>query len=258
MKLVGIVGGVHCILLAIVLGMITTKVRRVTLDKNFRIAQNAVICIVPGKVGKIPLKQILSGKKARKRPQAKKSQLPQRKIKQDISQKNVKDIQKKQNALSEKNAPKRKIQAKKSRKREKIEKKADVSATILPEQEKKNDLSVLPIESEKEKIMEQDISIPLEEASVTELICIGSAEYDEYALNGRIQQAVLRFWRRPVGFAKELSCEISLQINEIGKAAQVKITQSSGVLVYDMAARTAILKAEYPREIWNKALILQF
>ena len=53
-------------------------------------------------------------------------------------------------------------------------------------------------------------------------------------------------------------CVIRIELHASGKIVEATVEKSSGVPMYDMAAKAAALKTAYPQEIWNKKLVIQF
>ncbi len=73
-----------------------------------------------------------------------------------------------------------------------------------------------------------------------------------------LQQELAKHWQPPVGIAHECVCAITAQIDRQGKIENIIIDDSSGVLMFDVAARTAMLAMELPRWTWGKSLSITF
>jgi hypothetical protein len=108
-------------------------------------------------------------------------------------------------------------------------------------------------------IAQQIIPLPTDmtEAQKADEIEIGQ-EYDptlkaHYALSN----AVARVWKKPAVVSKK-PVKIIASINQQGRAENLSIEESSGIPVYDIAARAAILRAEFPKDFYGKKVALLF
>ena len=66
----------------------------------------------------------------------------------------------------------------------------------------------------------------------------------------QLQRSLSDVWKPPHGVDQECACEIMVQIDWNGTIQDVKIHKSSGVLIYDIAARTALQDAKLP--LWTR------
>lgn len=73
-----------------------------------------------------------------------------------------------------------------------------------------------------------------------------------------IEQEIVSRWRPPCGLAKDLSCQIKCSIGGNGTVVACKIEKSSGVLIYDMAARSAARAMTLDRWAWGKEFTIIF
>lgn len=85
---------------------------------------------------------------------------------------------------------------------------------------------------------------------------VGYEQLDSIALQHKIQDNIAKLFKPPVGIAKDVICELSVQVDQQGKAQAAKVVKSSGILAYDTAARGAIYKAEFPKEIYRKTITI--
>jgi colicin import membrane protein len=77
---------------------------------------------------------------------------------------------------------------------------------------------------------------------------------DEYALMGAVERA----WRPPRGLKPGLAARLTVTVSAQGRADQVAIVVSSRVPAYDIAARAALYRAEYPPVFWGKSIAVVF
>lgn len=278
--LIGIVAGVHVLFLMFALGVVTSSVYTVRMSDCVLIPAGVSVRIVPGATrpvqgkgcGQKGVRDRSKNKRQKKNTQTRVHE--RRGIKKTaLVKKSKRSVQKPAVSSTQKTQKNIKIKRQRTKKREivhkasaqeekKNHKDAEQQAVIESKNVHVSEDQPSAALSEKVAVFTEEEAPPINSSPVDcsdgEPICIGQEVYDEYLLSGRVQQAVLRYWRRPVGFSRELLCEVVVQITEAGKAASVTIQQPSGAVAYDMAARAAALKAEYPRELWNKKLVLQF
>ena len=84
------------------------------------------------------------------------------------------------------------------------------------------------------------------------VVFVGYEQLDNSITGLKIQHEILQHWNPPVGIPPGVSCQLRVHVDGQGKAKQIKITKSSGRLVYDVTARQALSACEFPKEIWNK------
>ena len=87
-------------------------------------------------------------------------------------------------------------------------------------------------------------------------IFIGYEQFDECVIGSKIQQAIVQSWTSPVGLDRNVSCEIKIVVSQDGAADTTEIIKSSGILVFDMSARTALQEIEFPKEVHGKTIMI--
>jgi len=111
----------------------------------------------------------------------------------------------------------------------------------------------------KETMVQEELSqalAPQENLDVDNVTFIGYEQLDSLGVQNNIQQRVLQHFKSPVGIKKDVSCEISVLVGDSGKAKKVTVVRSSGILMYDVSARGAMYKIEFPQEVWNKTITI--
>ena len=73
-----------------------------------------------------------------------------------------------------------------------------------------------------------------------------------------IEQEIVSRWRPPRGLRKELACHIKCCIGGNGAVVSCTLEKPSGVLIYDMAARSAARAMTFPRWAWGKEFTIIF
>jgi len=91
-----------------------------------------------------------------------------------------------------------------------------------------------------------------------EAIYIGQQELEAIKVQYEIEHEVSKYWRPPVGLSKELSCTITVLVDWNGTAKKVTVTKTSGALMFDIAARTAVSKLNLPKSVCGKEVNVNF
>lgn len=73
-----------------------------------------------------------------------------------------------------------------------------------------------------------------------------------------LSRAIARSWHPPHGLAEDLSSVLAVHLRADGSVEDVEIEEKSGVLAYDMAARGALWRVNYPRDFWGKTIAISF
>ena len=202
-----------------------------------------------------PKKPVIKKEPPKKKPVIKKPQ-PKKKIEPKKEPKKPKEVKKKvepPKKVTPQPPPKKKLEPKKEPKKKEEPKKPE-KATEQPE--------VLP-EAQKEQIKKEEPHSELQapevpaEQEVTELYV--DEGYDQGSrAHIALSRAVARTWKPPHGLVDNLSSQLIVQITQEGTVANVKIEKKSGVLAYDLSARAALWRVEYPQEFWGKSISILF
>lgn len=127
--------------------------------------------------------------------------------------------------------------------------------------------SVVPqsIAANQETPVAEGLQEPLEGLPMDEIILGGaSATVGEYVsaeqarIHECIEQEIISRWRPPRGLRKDLVCHIKCNIGSDGAVASCVLEKPSGVLIYDMAARSAAKAMSLPRWAWGKEFTIIF
>lgn len=79
-----------------------------------------------------------------------------------------------------------------------------------------------------------------------------------YRQQQQFQQELRSAWNPPVGIAKDKVCQITMHLDWNGKIKQLTIDVSSGILMYDTAARAALYTMKMPLWMQGKSLTISF
>lgn len=75
--------------------------------------------------------------------------------------------------------------------------------------------------------------------------------------DGFIRNQIMQQWHPPQGFGN-LYCRFKITLSKEGAPTSIDLETSSGVPAYDIAARTALINIEYPREKWSSTITIAF
>lgn len=124
-----------------------------------------------------------------------------------------------------------------------------------------------------QKIIERVVaSLPAEaliEVAVTEVVSEGWEpiedpiefsvhEWEQHTHFKHVIQQVHSHWQPPCGAEPTEPCVLEVHITTSGMPEKIVITESSGILAYDIAAKSAILKSVFPKVVWGKLCIFHF
>ncbi len=89
-------------------------------------------------------------------------------------------------------------------------------------------------------------------------IYIGRKQFDIVQVQRAIAQELKKVWHPPQGLSQDLETILLVDINFAGDIASIETQRESGVLVYDIHARTAVYAMHFPRACWGKQITITF
>lgn len=95
---------------------------------------------------------------------------------------------------------------------------------------------------------------PTEERN--EPITIAAQQDDQRFM--QLYNAIACFWAPPVGIASDSICEITITVGYDCVLKTVEITKKSGILMYDLAARKAVMQTKFPLWAAGKTITVRF
>lgn len=186
----------------------------------------------------------------------------------DAKAKNKAALEKKKKLERKKELEKKKKEALKKEPEKPEEKKEAEKKDEKKEPEKSEEKKVTPELEQKPDANEQKTSDAKvgEQAGAAEksgdagqdVVYVGQQEYDALGMQTYLQQELSANWQPPQGLPADTSCEISFVVDWHGKANTVAVSKSSGALVYDISARSALLAMEFPDWARGKAFKITF
>lgn len=114
----------------------------------------------------------------------------------------------------------------------------------------------VPTAPVREKVSEP-LKISVDQA-VQELLVMSVHEYAQQQHIAEIVEAVKRWWLPPLGVRPDALCIIMVTIAPTGACKEAIVQHSSGIPAYDIAAKSAVLKSNFPKHIWGKQCVFQF
>lgn len=73
-----------------------------------------------------------------------------------------------------------------------------------------------------------------------------------------LHEDIVSKWAPPPGIAPNCSCQVTMLIDWKGALRDLKMQESSGVLMYDTAAQKALTQIEMPKWTWGKEITITF
>jgi outer membrane biosynthesis protein TonB len=118
-----------------------------------------------------------------------------------------------------------------------------------------------PVKSEVEpEVIERPVAVqPAESvAAGDEKLYVGREELEALHLQQEIQQEIERHWKPPAGLASNITCQVRALVGWDGKVQEVKIEKGSGVLVFDVHARSVARAITFSKKAWGKEMVIHF
>ncbi len=89
-------------------------------------------------------------------------------------------------------------------------------------------------------------------------IYVGQVEMEAFRMQDEMQREVVRYWSPPVGLSKDLVCVLKVLVDWSGRVTKTSVAQSSGVLMYDISARTAVSRMQLQQWAHGKEFSITF
>lgn len=107
---------------------------------------------------------------------------------------------------------------------------------------------------------EQASNVAQEEQSIEGPIIVAKDYREKIVLKKHqlLQQELVRVWHPPIGVTKECACCVRVAVTRDGAIQKVDIVNSSGILMFDVAARSALYSAQLPKWTWGTSFDITF
>lgn len=157
-------------------------------------------------------------------------------------------------APNKKAAPKKakKKKARASKKSKKVDKKKSSVKKIEAKKEEPKKIEPAPVVQSTDN--QVAMSLPADAQST---IYVGQLELEALQLQEAVQRELQTYWKPPIGH-KGLTCNVTVMVDWQGVISEITITQSSGVLMFDMSAEQALSAMTFPKTAWGKNITITF
>jgi len=170
--------------------------------------------------------------------------------------------QKKQEAKTRK-AVKKKV-AKKPIATKQVQKKIPQKAHTKPKVDSAKKVQEAPKASEKKEtphipaVAESSVTNAPAQEGQADSIMISYADARTAHQYTILQHEFSKHWAPPPGVADECTCRLTVCVDRAGMVNDVVVEESSGVLIFDIAARTAVLAVEWPAWARGTSITITF
>ena len=89
-------------------------------------------------------------------------------------------------------------------------------------------------------------------------VYVGRVQMEALRMQDEMHAAMSEHFKPPVGLAKDLVCVLKILVDWNGTIKQTMVHESSGVLMYDISARTAVAHATAPKSTYGKEFCITF
>jgi hypothetical protein len=130
----------------------------------------------------------------------------------------------------------------------------------LIEKPLEKDFSKQPVNENSEIIIDQNDlaqNQTIENTDLTDVVFVGYRELDALQMQSKVQYALEQSWSPPMGMPAQTVCELQVIIEKQGKVVEARVIKSSKIIAFDLAARSAIYKTNFPQEIWGKQITIE-
>jgi hypothetical protein len=83
-------------------------------------------------------------------------------------------------------------------------------------------------------------------------------EVEALRKQAQLQKELVQTWKPPIGVSPDCACEISFFVNSTGKIENIKMVQSSSVIMFDISARQALFAMKMPQWTYGKPFTINF
>lgn len=85
-----------------------------------------------------------------------------------------------------------------------------------------------------------------------DIIYVGRIDKDILKMHEVIQQELQTVWQPPAGLSKELQCQLKVLVAWDGTVKDVAVEKTSGVVMYDVAARSSLASVPFDKCKWAR------
>lgn len=92
----------------------------------------------------------------------------------------------------------------------------------------------------------------------SDVVAVGRDELAEVTLQRHVMEQLKKVWHPPAGVESDATCTICFAVDATGRAQKVIVEKPSGSTLYDIAVRSAVLRAEFPQSARTKEFTVAF
>ncbi len=124
----------------------------------------------------------------------------------------------------------------------------------------KTEVAATPIEQAIAEQPQQEVHEQMAEVAPGDdnAVYVGQLEHDALALQEEIFKEIEQHWSPPVGLGRDKECQVKVIIDFDGAIKELVIEKTSGILAFDVSARTAIMAMVLPKASWGKEVVMHF
>jgi TonB family protein len=109
-----------------------------------------------------------------------------------------------------------------------------------------------------QKVVKKTASVAQKTVTQQNVVKVGRDELAEVTLQRHVMEQLKKSWHPPAGVEPDAHCTICFKVNAQGKVDDVVVKESSKSTLYDIAVRTAVLRAEFPASARTKEFTVAF
>jgi outer membrane biosynthesis protein TonB len=101
------------------------------------------------------------------------------------------------------------------------------------------------------------LPIPLNPEEVP-VVVLGREDLKEMQLVEQVYELLHSSWKVPKGLSSNLSCDIQFFVDGKGTVGQLKVVRSSGIILFDIAARNAVSSSTFKTNMYGQQFCITF
>lgn len=86
---------------------------------------------------------------------------------------------------------------------------------------------------------------------------LGQLDLEALQVQEAVASEIHKHWSPPPGISKKAVCELDILVSWEGMV-NFTLKKSSGIAIYDISARSAMLKVSFPKQLWGKQFLIAF
>lgn len=121
----------------------------------------------------------------------------------------------------------------------------------------------LPIETPVQQPTTQELSqlgatTDAQQSMTQEILYVSQEEFADIEMQRLLSEAVTQAWHPPVGMPAQAICKALIEVDWQGVMTSYTLTETSGIMIYDVSVEEGIKALVLPRAVWGKKIELIF